>query len=51
VQERLTVVTRQLGDEHLVYMLFVTPEQDTARYQPVLQAMVNSMQINATQAH
>jgi Zn-dependent protease with chaperone function len=51
VQESLTVVTRQLGDEHLVYMLFVTPEKDAARYQPVLQAMVNSMQINANPAH
>src|SRR5207248_11666088 len=26
VDERITVVTRQLSDEHLVYVLFVTPE-------------------------
>lgn len=51
IQERVTVVTRQLGDEHLVYLLFVTPEKDASRYSPVLQAMVNSMQVDETQRH
>jgi len=51
IQERVTLVTRQLGDEHLVYMLFVTPEKDASRYAPVLQAMVNSMQIDESQRH
>ena len=51
IAERVTVVTRQLADEHLIYMLFITPERDASRYSSVLNAMVNSMQINETRAH
>jgi predicted Zn-dependent protease len=51
IPERLTVVTRQLQDDHLVYMLFVTPERDTRNYAPLLQAMVNSLQVNENHAH
>ena len=51
IAERVTVVTRQLSDEHLIYMLFITPERDASRYSSVLNAMVNSMQINETRAH
>src|SRR5712691_1026377 len=48
LNERVNVVTRQLEDGHLIYLLFVTPESDASRYSPVLQAMVNSLQINDT---
>ena len=51
IAERVTVVTRKLADEHLIYMLFITPERDASRYSTVLNAMVNSMQINDTRAH
>src|SRR5262249_38007685 len=51
INERVTVVTRQLADEHLIYMLFITPERDASRYSDVLNAMVNSMQINTARAH
>jgi hypothetical protein len=51
IAERVTVVTRQLADEHLIYMLFITPERDASRFSSVLNAMVNSMQINETRAH
>ena len=51
IPERVTVVTRQLSDEHLIYVLFIAPERDASRYSPVLNAMVNSMQINANRAH
>src|SRR5439155_3817125 len=51
ISERVTVVTRQLSDEHLLYMLFITPEQEVSAYSPVLNAMVNSMQINTSQPH
>src|SRR5213075_30338 len=51
INERVTVVTRQLSDDHLIYMLFITPERDASRYSSVLNAMVNSMQINDRQAH
>ncbi len=51
VAERVTVVTRQLEDHHLVYMLFVTPEREAQRYAPVLQAMVNSLRIDEDAHH
>jgi beta-barrel assembly-enhancing protease len=51
IDERVTVVTRQLSDEHLLYMLFVTPERDAANYGSVLNAMVSSLQINTNQRH
>jgi Zn-dependent protease with chaperone function len=51
IAERVTVVTRQIADDHLIYMLFITPERDASRYSSVLNAMVNSMQINETRAH
>jgi Zn-dependent protease with chaperone function len=51
IDERLTVVTRQLGDGHLIYMLFVTPNQDASRYNPLLTAMAQSMRIDPQHAH
>ena len=51
VSERITVVTRQLADDHLIYLLFVTPDKDASRYSSVLNTMVNSMQIATGQQH
>ncbi len=51
VDERITVVTRQLADEHLIYMLFITPERDAANYSAVLNKMVASIQVNETKSH
>lgn len=51
VDERVTVVTRQLADDHLIYMLFITPERDAANYAGVLNKMIGSIQINETKAH
>jgi Zn-dependent protease with chaperone function len=46
LDERITIVTRQLSDEHLVYMLFITPERDASRYSNVLNTMVSSLQVS-----
>jgi predicted Zn-dependent protease len=46
LDERITVVTRQLSDEHLVYMLFITPERDASRYSNVLNTMAGSLQVS-----
>jgi hypothetical protein len=46
LDERITVVTRQLSDEHLIYMLFITPERDASRYSSVLNTMVSSLQVS-----
>ena len=51
IDERVTVVTRQLSDEHLLYLLFITPERDAANYRSVLNAMVSSMQIDTQRRH
>jgi Zn-dependent protease with chaperone function len=51
INERVTVVTRQLSDEHLIYLLFVVPDSDARGYNNVLNEMVNSMQINPSQPH
>ena len=51
LNERVNVIARQLEDGHLLYMLFVTPEKDASRYGPVLQSMVNSLQVSDTARH
>jgi predicted Zn-dependent protease len=51
IDERVTIVTRQLSDEHLLYMLFVVPQRDASNYSNVLNTMVNSMRINTSQPH
>ncbi len=51
IDERVTVVARQLSDEHLIYMLFVVPQRDASNYSNVLNTMVNSMRVNPSQPH
>lgn len=51
INERVNVITRQLEDGHLLYMLFVTPEQDASRYGPILEAMVNSLRVSDSAQH
>jgi Zn-dependent protease with chaperone function len=51
VRERVTLVTRQLADNHLIYVLFIVPEKDAATYNAVLNQMVASMQINERAGH
>jgi Zn-dependent protease with chaperone function len=46
IDERVTVVTRQLPDAHLIYMVFVTPEREASNYASVLNSVVQSIQIN-----
>ena len=51
INERVTVVTRQLSDEHLLYMLFIVPDREASNYSKVLNSMVGSLQINPSQPH
>ncbi|HVT45161.1 MAG TPA: M48 family metallopeptidase [Thermoanaerobaculia bacterium] len=51
IDERVNVVTRQLEDGHLIYLLFVTPERDARSYAGLLQTMVNSLQVDDTRPH
>lgn len=51
IAERVTVVTRALPDGHLIYTVFVTPEQEASRYSNVLTQIVQSINVNDTHAH
>lgn len=51
LQERVTVVTRQLADDHLVYVLFVTPERDARAHSAALNAMVESLRVDEDRRH
>lgn len=45
LDERVTVVTRALGDGHLIYMVFVTPESEARNYNGVLNQIVKSVNV------
>ncbi len=45
IEERVTLVTRALPDGHLIYMVFVTPEDDARSYNGVLNRIVESVQV------
>jgi Zn-dependent protease with chaperone function len=49
--ERVTVVTRALPDSHVIYMLFITPEQEASRYSNVLNTIVQSVNVDDTHGH
>jgi hypothetical protein len=51
INERVTLVTRQLSDEHLLYLLFIVPDREASNYSKVLNSMVGSLQINPSQPH
>jgi hypothetical protein len=48
INERVTVVSRQLPDSHLIYLLFITPEAEASRYNSVLTRMVDSMAVSSS---
>jgi hypothetical protein len=45
LDERVTIVTRSMGDGHLIYMVFVTPESDARNYSGVLNTIVKSVNV------
>jgi Zn-dependent protease with chaperone function len=49
--ERVTLVTRQLGDGHLLYFLFIAPDRDAKALAPTLNAMVNSLRVDDRRGH
>lgn len=51
INERVTVVTRALPDSHVIYMLFITPEQDAGNYSRVLNQVVQSINVNEQHRH
>jgi beta-barrel assembly-enhancing protease len=48
INERVTVVSRALPDGHVMYMVFVTPEQEASQYSAVLNNMLKSLNVDDT---
>ena len=50
-QERVTLVTQQMGDGHVLYALLIAPERDYAAMSPAFSRMVQSLRVNDQSAH
>jgi len=49
--ERVTVFTRELHDEHVVYALFIAPGGDYAALRPTFNRMISSLNVNDSARH
>jgi hypothetical protein len=49
--ERVTVLTRELGDGHVLYALVIAPGGDYPELRPTFERMVDSLRINDRAAH
>jgi Zn-dependent protease with chaperone function len=50
-EERVTVVTRQMGDGHILYTLLIAPGRDYAAVSTAFNRMVQSLRVNDDAAH
>ncbi len=50
-EERVTLFTRELRDEHVIYALFIAPAEDFAELRPTFERMVSSLRVNDEAAH
>jgi hypothetical protein len=50
-EERVTVFTRELGDGHVIYALFIAPGQDYAAMGETFTRMIRSLRVNDQAAH
>jgi hypothetical protein len=50
-EEHVTVVTRELPDDHVLYALFVVPGEDSPSLRPVFDRMLDSLRVNDRVAH
>ena len=51
LDERVVVVTRELSDRHVVYMLLVAPDRDFDQMEPAFRRMIRSLWVNERIAH
>jgi hypothetical protein len=49
--ERVTVFTRELPDEHIIYALFIAPGQDYGQLHGTFTRMIGSLRVNDEAAH
>lgn len=50
-EERVTLFTRELTDEHVIYALFIAPAEDYNELRPTFEQMISSLQVNDEAAH
>ena len=50
-QERVSVLTRELRDGHVLYALVVTPGSDASRFAPAFDRMLDSLRVDDRSAH
>ena len=50
-EERVTVVTRQMGDGHILYTLLIAPGREYGAFSPAFNRMVQSLRVNDEAAH
>ena len=51
VEERVTVFTRELPDDHVIYALFIAPGRDYANLRSTFERMISSLQVNDEVMH
>jgi Zn-dependent protease with chaperone function len=50
-EERVTVFTRELSDEHVIYALFIAPAPDYSALRRSFERMISSLEVNDSAAH
>ena len=50
-EERVTVLTRALPDDHVLYLLFIAPARDYPALAPSFETMITSLAVNGAGAH
>jgi hypothetical protein len=50
-EERVTLFTRQLEDEHVIYALFIAPAANYKDLKPTFQRMFSSLRVNDAAVH
>jgi hypothetical protein len=50
-EERITVVTSQLPDEHIIYLLLVGRQEDYTALSPAFDHMIRSLRVNEAARH
>jgi Zn-dependent protease with chaperone function len=50
-EERITVFTREIPDEHVIYALFIAPQQDYDRLNETFNRMISSLRVSDERTH
>jgi hypothetical protein len=50
-EERVTVFSREIPDDHVIYALFIAPEQDYRQLNETFNRMISSLRVDDSSAH